>query len=167
MNKVKTKDKILLTIISLFLFLSIVVIFIPLISQSRNNRYFRITSNEQVINNVISINDLSLEPGNSKRSKIELECISTNKYKLTLLFQEKETGMLKDYLDVEVYYNNDLIHKDNLNTMFNSDGVSIIDDFYSGSNYEIKIIYILPNDIGNEAQGAKTKFDIEILIEQE
>lgn len=167
MNKVKTKDKILLTIISIFLFLSIVVIFIPLIFQYKNERYFKISSNDKVVNNVISINDLNLQPGSSKSSIIELECINTNSYKITLIFQETEAGSLKNYLDVEIFYNNKLIYKDKLSKLLSCDDVFINDEFSKNDVDEVTIIYMLPQEIGNEAQGTITKFDIKILIEQE
>lgn len=167
MHEKKIKDKILFATISILLLTSILVIFVPVILTNIKNKSFYITSSDPMVNNIIKVGELTLTPGTSKISSINLKCINTGGYLIRLEFKERGKGNLKDYLNVIIKYNNEVIFEDKLNKVFDNKDIYIDNVFLRDDEVFLEVIYILPEDIGNEAQGAKAKFDIKLIIKQE
>lgn len=166
-NTSRTKDKILLAIISLFVILTIFIIFIPLIFGFIKNKPFLITYDNKIINNSITISDLELKPGVVKTTDTNFKCLVSGRYKVKFIVTEKDASMLCEYLEVDIKYDNKSLYNGLLSDAYNDFDIYIVDNFEKGNDYIFVLTYILPEDVGNEIQGENVSFMIEIVIEQE
>lgn len=161
------KNKILFVVISIFVVCLILAIFIPFMFGKYYNNIFTITSNYTLHNNVINVDELDIKPGNEEVINIDLSCNIRGTYKVLLNFIETSDGTLKDYLVVTIKEGSNTILKEPLKDVLGRSDIYIKDNFCKGESINFVIIYTLPEDIGNEAQGISTTFDIEIIIKQE
>ena len=159
------KADVIFITITILVLISIVVIFVPTL-YSLNNKYFKITSSDKLINNTLIISDLALKPGEQKSTNLTLDCLVTGKYKIVFSFQEQYFQDLNDYIIVIIKNDEKVFFEENLNYFFNNH-IYVLNDFKKGNVENIEIIYILPYDVGNEAQGKYTNLQIKITIEKE
>lgn len=164
MNLKSKKDKILFISISSIIVLSILVIFMPMIFLNIYKTNFIITSNEPISDNVITISNLNIEPGTSKTSFIKFKCQVAGNYNIKLDLEEKGIGYLKKYLTITIKKDGKIYYQDSLEDALKNNDIYVTKEFAKDEEVQLDIIYTMPLDVGNEAQGSSVDFDIKILI---
>lgn len=106
----------------------------------------------------LSVELTGFYPGSEQKYTIELTSESSDAYEVTLSFRDDdENATLKNYLNVTISAQDVKIEK-SLNELLGGGEVSL------GTNVsEITIAYSMPEDTGNEAQGATADFYIDFL----
>lgn len=96
-------------------------------------------------------------PGIKQEYKIILNGESVENYQITLNFRnDKNSGDLKNYLTVTITTKDVTIQKQ-LKDLLDGDKVEL-----GNNSNEITIVYAMPEDTGNEAQGTTAEFYIDL-----
>lgn len=120
-----------------------------------------------VTQDVFSVRDLQLYPGQSREYEIELVCDASGDYNITLAYEELESGSLKHYVDVAVKANGETVYTGKLSRLIDDkETVSFDGTLEAEEPLVVTVTYTMPHEIGNEAQGASTDFDIYLRIEK-
>jgi len=110
---------------------------------------------------------LSLVPGGECEYTILLEKVSVSKYDLRLDFVETEKKALNNYARVKIVANGEVISDRLLADAFSSEDIVLPVDFDGGKNTELKVVYYLPLDVGNEAKNAEAVFKLLLTASNE
>ena len=108
----------------------------------------------------VSFESLALLPGESCEYVVELQNGRADKYTLTLDFVEKEEKTLKNFVRVKILSGNTEICDELLADLFLDDELTVPVDFTKDENTELKIVYYLPEEVGNEAKKAEAVFEL-------
>lgn len=112
----------------------------------------------------LSFESLSLLPGESKDFFIDFKSSLSNKYVVNLDFQKLEDNGLDEYVTVEVNTGNYECKSTLTNLFSKTEKISFNLDYSDSLNKQIQIKYLLPSNIGNEAQGKISNFNIVVGI---
>lgn len=110
---------------------------------------------------------LSLVPGEECEYTVKLEKSGASKYDLELDFVETEEKTLKNYARVKIIANAEVVCDELLATVFGNDDIVLPVDFSEDKNTELKIVYYLPIDVGNEAKNAEAIFELLLTASNE
>ena len=116
----------------------------------------------------LAFEDLTLVPSEECEYTIQLEKTSASKYDLELDFvdtDEKKT--LKNYARVKIVANGEVISDELLADAFEKEKIVLPVDFDEGENTELKIVYYLPLEVGNEAKNAEAVFELLLTASNE
>ncbi len=109
----------------------------------------------------LAFEDLTLVPGEECEYIIKLEKSSASKYDLELDFvNTDEEKTLKNYARVKVLANGEVVSDELLADAFDNEKIILPVDFDEGKNTELKIVYYLPLEVGNEAKKAEAFFEL-------
>lgn len=111
--------------------------------------------------------DLTLVPGEECEYTVKLEKSGASKYDLELDFVETEEKTLKNYAYVKIIANGEVICDELLATVFENDNIVLPVNFDEGKNTELKIVYYLPIEVGNEAKKAEAVFELLLTASNE
>ena len=132
--------------------------------EERNNIKVELDGGET---EVLEFEALRLVPGSQCEYTITLKNGNTDQYNLTLDFKETEEKTLKRFACVKILANGEVLFDDLLATAFEQDGILLPVDFGENRNTELKIVYYLPLDVGNEAKNAEAIFDLQLTVSDE
>ena len=116
----------------------------------------------------VKVEALSLTPGDSCEYTLELEDDTFAKYDLKLKFVDsapKKT--LKDYARVKIVSGETVVYDELLAKAFQNDNLVLPVDLNTGKNAELKIVYYLPLEVGNEAKNAEASFKLLLTASNE
>jgi hypothetical protein len=117
---------------------------------------------------VIRFDSLSLLPGDSCEYTVKLKRDNFSKYELSLNFVDDDPQKtLKDYVHVKIITGKKVIYDDLLATAFEDGNIVLPVDFTKKQNTELKIVYYLPLEVGNEAKNAEALFKIQLTAHNE
>lgn len=105
--------------------------------------------------------DFQLEnfyPGKTEKFDVLIISKKIGKLEIEISFVEKDLGDLKNFIDVKIYYASGIIEK-KLSDLLNGESIML-----NGSDDTIVFEYYMNSDVGNEAQGAQSNFNITINI---
>lgn len=108
----------------------------------------------------LSFEHLTLIPGQECEYVIQLEKTSENTYNLELDFVELEEKTLKNYARVKIVAGDEVVCDELLADAFENDVIVLPVDYAAGQNTELKIVYYLPSEVGNEAKKAEAIFEL-------
>lgn len=111
--------------------------------------------------------NLTLVPGDECEYIIQLEKTSASKYDIELDFVETEEKTLKNYARVKIVANGEVISDELLADAFEKEKIVLSVDFDNGKNTELKVVYYLPIDVGNEAKKAEAVFELLLTASNE
>ena len=106
--------------------------------------------------------NLALIPGEACEYTIKLKKSEADQYQLKLNFVETEEKTLKNYARVKILAGDETVYDELMATAFENDGTVLSVDFAKEKNTELKIVYYLPIDIGNEAKNAEAIFELQL-----
>ena len=109
---------------------------------------------------VLEFKDLTLVPGEECEYVVKLKKSGADQFDLSLDFVELEEKTLKNYARVKIIANGKVICDELLATVFEGEKIVLPVDFNKGKNTELKIVYYLPVDTGNEAKNAEAIFKL-------
>jgi hypothetical protein len=115
----------------------------------------------------IKFESLSLVPGEECEYTVELKKSSEDKCNLLLDFVETEEKTLKNFARVKIITNGEIVCDELLATVFEKDKIVLPVDFSEGKNTNLKIVYYLPIDVGNEAKNAEAIFELLLTASNE
>lgn len=115
----------------------------------------------------VEFEDLSLVPGEECEYTVKLERSDADQYDLKLDFVETEEKSLKNYARVKILANGEVVCDELLAAVFENEDIVLPVDFSEGRNTELKIVYYLPLDVGNEAKNAEAIFELLLTASNE
>ena len=116
----------------------------------------------------LAFEDLTLVPGEECEYIIQLEKTSASKYDLELDFVDtNKEKTLKNYARVKILANGEVVRDELLATVFENEDIVLPVDFSEGKNTELKIVYYLPLEVGNEAKKAEAVFELLLTASNE
>ena len=108
----------------------------------------------------LSVTDLNLIPGQEKECKITLNASNVGDYVISVEFKKQSNGRLDEYLDVVIEVKGTSQTRP-LNEVFStSGGKAITFTIDAGASEILTIRYIMPETVGDEAQGASCSFEV-------
>ena len=122
---------------------------------------------EDGITELVEFEQLSLVPGEECEYTVKLKKKDQDKYKLKLDFNETEEKTLKNFARVKILSNGERVYDELLATAFENDEIILPVDFAEEKNTELKIVYYLPLDVGNEAKNAEAIFELLLTANNE
>ncbi len=115
----------------------------------------------------LEFKNLTLVPGEECEYVVKLKKSGVSKYDLSLDFVEIEEKTLKNYARVKIIANGEVICDELLATAFEGEKIVLPVDFNKGKNTELRIVYYLPVDTGNEAKNAEAIFELLLTASSE
>lgn len=116
---------------------------------------------------IVEFEALTLVPGEQCEYVIKLKNTNANEYDLSLDFIEVEEGTLKNYARVKIISKDEVVYDELLVDAFEDQNILFRIDFELFKNTELKIVYYLPIDIGNEAENAEALFKLALVASNE
>lgn len=116
---------------------------------------------------VVEFESLALLPGEECEYTLILEKADLERYQLKFDFVETEEKTLKRFACVKILANGEVLFDDLLATAFEREDILLPVDFGENRNTELKIVYYLPLDVGNEAKNAEAIFDLQLTVSDE
>ena len=108
----------------------------------------------------IEFESLGLVPGEECEYTLKLKSDNSKKYDLYLDFVEVEEKTLKEFARVRIVSNGEIVCDELLADAFLMEPLVLPVDFTENRNTEMRIVYYLPIEIGNEAKNAEAVFDL-------
>ena len=115
----------------------------------------------------VKFENLSLVPGQECEYTIRLEKVSMDECDLSLDFVETDEGELKKFARVKIIANGEVLCDEKLADAFEGESVVLPVDFGESKNTELKIVYYLPTEVGNEAKNATAAFELRLTASNE
>lgn len=111
----------------------------------------------------MAFEDLTLVPGEECEYVIVLKKTNASKYELELDFVDTDEGKtLKNYARVKVLAGNEVICDELLADAFENEKIVLAVNFDEGKNTELRVVYYLPLEVGNEAKKAEAVFELQL-----
>ncbi len=107
-------------------------------------------------------NALDLFPGEKTEYTLQITCAADGKYQIDFAFVETKEGTLQNFINVELKIGEEVIGSGNLATLFDGEEINYKGDFSSTDPVELVVVYSMPLETTNEAQGATTSFNLEL-----
>lgn len=164
--KNKTNRNIGIMIVAFLLFVVLSVILIVFLIRAHENFEKNIKVKENgVTEAVFAVRDLALVPTESREYHINLVCEASGGYHVFLDYNEKKDGGMKHFVEVTVKVDGKTVHVGSLAELID-DGKTVTFDseLYADDPVVITVVYRMPDDVGNEAQGTYADFDICLKI---
>lgn len=117
-----------------------------------------------VTETLIPVRDLTLTPGAKKEYHVNLICEATGVYFIHLDYQETHDGGLKEFVKVEIELGGELIYEGGLSELLDGLVIETEGELVADDPIVATFRYEMPLEIGNEAQGTSSDFDIHIII---
>ena len=115
----------------------------------------------------LTFENLALIPGEECEYAVQLKKAGADQFQLMLNFVETEEKTLKNYARMKIIANGEIIRDELLATVFQSDPIVLPVDFDEEKNTELKIVYYLPIEVGNEAKNAEAVFELQLTASNE
>ena len=117
----------------------------------------------------VRFEDLSLVPGEQFEYTLKLEKERASQYDLSLVFVELEEKTLKNFAYVKIISNDGTVVYDELlaDAFARERSIDLSVDFRENKNTELKVIYYLPLEVGNEAKNAEAIFELQLTASNE
>ena len=118
----------------------------------------------------VEFRNLVMHPGESAEFDLAITHEVEGKCKLSLDFIDSApegVNNLKNYLKVIIIFNGEMIYEEDLAKVIETDLVPIECTLDDKKPVEMKIIYLMPIEIGNEAENAEAFIDLMITVSNE
>ena len=115
----------------------------------------------------IQFEHLGLVPGESCEYDIRLQHNCAQSCQVRLQFVEAEEKTLKQFAFVKILAGETVVCDERMADVFDGEAIVLPVDFDAGINTELKIIYYLPLDVGNEAKYAEAIFELLLIAGNE
>ena len=123
---------------------------------------------DATVNETIKVKELKLVPTESKEYEILFAYDITGNFKVSLDYFEKHDGGLKEYVLVNVSRDGEELYAGTLKELLDENVLIEFEEEIDNEHpVSIKIVYTMPREVGNEAQGSFATFNIKVKIEKE
>ena len=110
---------------------------------------------------------MCLIPGEACTYTLKLEGDVAEQYEVHLLFEEMQSGTLKNYAYIRIEANGQVLCDQLMATVLAGEGIDLFVDLHQVEQQEVIITYYLPIEVGNEAKNAEAVFDLLITASNE
>lgn len=118
-------------------------------------------------NQSVRFERLGLVPGESCEYTLRFTG-KADRYALKLVFSETEASQtLKNYVCVRISADGETLCDSLLSDVLCGDGIELFADFTSKAKKDVKVVYCIPSDVGNDAQNAVADFELLITASEE
>lgn len=155
-------------IVAMLLFAVLSIMLIVFLNQAHEDFKNDITvSASGVTEKTLTVRDLKLTPTQQTEFDVGLTCAASGSYNISLDYIEQRDGGMKHFIDVVVKYNGEVVYEGNLLELLDGDEIVRFEGVLEEKEpCTITIVYEMPIDVGNEAQGTSADFDIRLRIEK-
>lgn len=118
----------------------------------------------------VDFESLALLPGESCEYTLVLEGEESDRYDVTLSLYENQAEKnhtLKNFVFLRIESGENVVCDMLLRDVYASEGFTLPVDQTTGENTELRFVYYLPADVGNEAQNAEAFFGLKITASNE
>ena len=148
------------------LILALSIIGIVYVSRDNRQNVIKIDftdSNEKLI----EFNSLSMAPGEEYDYFLRLTSEVEDDFEIAMKFTESDGLILKDYVYVRIECDGEVFCDKLLADLFKNDIVRFDCQLKKKDACEIKVVYYIPEDVGNEIENSSADFDLLISISNE
>lgn len=156
----KRKLSLLLIYVVVALTVAGVVFSTILLTEPNLDLEIRVNANGET-QETLNINASGIYPGEERKYSIKLLNADKGCYKTTFSFVETDAGSLSDYIIVAIVMQ-EQTKTNTLSQLLAGEKIEFV-----GSGKFINILYRMPTEAGNDAQGAKVSFQIKLNIRAE
>jgi uncharacterized membrane protein len=111
----------------------------------------------------IEFSGLKMVPGDSVEYDMSFTGRRAEAYNVNLSFTDADPdGTLKNFIRVKILSGQTVIYDELLVDAMNGDGINVNVTFKANENTELKLIYYMPLEVGNEAKLATSDFRLNI-----
>lgn len=103
-----------------------------------------------------------MRPGEQEEYTVLLKAEREAERKIYMEFTETENKGLPQFVEIEIFANGESVAKMPLEDIFEADPVCFTCHASMKEPVQIKIVYLMSLDVGNEAMGTSSKFEIKI-----
>jgi hypothetical protein len=114
----------------------------------------------------LEVDDLRLVPASEKEYIVEMKAKATGHYTLSMFYYETDDGGMSQYVDVVISYMDNVVYEGRLSELIRGKEILCDIDLLDGSITELKFCYKMSEEVGNEAQGTTTSFNISLAIKR-
>lgn len=156
-------------IVSLLLLVMMSVMLVVFLKKAHDDFPKDVTVSENgVTESLLKVRDLMLNPTESKEYSVNLYCAASGSYYVYLDYEERENGGLKPHVDVTVKANDMIVYNGKLQNLIDdpSETIEFEGQLRAKEPLVLTFTYLMPRDVGNEAQGTYSDFDIIMKIKK-
>lgn len=126
-----------------------------------------ITVAEDGVVETLSFRDLQLSPTESREYTVNLICAASGSYRVSLEYDETKDGGMKPFVNVAILCDGVTEFEGNLGELLDGGVItSFMSELHATDPVEITFRYVMPREVGNEAQGTYADFDIHLAIKK-
>lgn len=111
------------------------------------------------------IDGLDLKPGENREYELKYSCVGGGLYDLTFEGDSKHLGGMEQYIVVEVESSNRKVSLPLKNLLMDGIPIELTIDLNEKLNETVYLRFIMPAEVGNEAQGTTTSFWIQMIAQ--
>ena len=133
------------------------------------NNFFKapeVNFDAEGVSETVSISGLALAPGDEREYSFDLKCRDSGKYQVSIELLEKADGGLKEFINVRVFLGDELVFSGNLSEVMGDSEVLLKEHTFGRESVELRIVYDMPLEVGNEAMGKYADFDMTLLLSE-
>lgn len=117
---------------------------------------------------ILEMPSINVNPGTTSKYSFYLSFLNDGQYNINFSFKEKIENILKDYINVKLKINNEILFEEKLKDICNGDTtLSFIKEVNKDRPLLVEILYEVPISVGNEIQGLKTSFELKLYVKKE
>lgn len=117
-------------------------------------------STEGVTQERLEFEALSLSPGQSREYTVNVSGGMDCPYAISLAFTQTAESTMRDFVNVKVYANGELLADSSLASLFAGETIALSHTFGKDETLGITVRYEMPESVGDEAQGTSASFDL-------
>ena len=110
----------------------------------------------------LSIEALSLRPGSKVQSEATITCEASGNFTFLISFSETEDSPLKEFIQVVVKVGEDLLGEYSLAELLGGQTMDFTRTVEMGKSFVLSLLYKMPLDVDDTAQGLEAKFTVNI-----
>lgn len=115
-----------------------------------------------IVKDELYIEELSMRPGSKVESVATVTCETSGGFNFLIRFKETEPSPLKEYVDVTVKVEGELLGEYSLAELLGGQTMEFIREVKTGEGFSIVLVYEMPLDVDDSAQGLEAIFNVEI-----
>ena len=120
-----------------------------------------------VTEGIFTVRDLQLSPAQSRKYEVDLVCVASGDYNITIDYAEIFNGGMKHHVDVAGKANGETLYKGKLSKLIDGEETVSFDGVLKEKEpLTVTFVYMMPYETGNEAQGTSADFDVCFKIQK-
>ena len=126
-----------------------------------------VVTEDGVTETIIPVRNLTLVPTETKEYSVDFYCAASGTYEFDVSYEETEDGGMKSFVNVSVTFDDEIIYQGSLKELLDTDTVIEFDGYLNDDDpVRVLFSYEMPYEIGNEAQGTWSDFNIAFAIKK-